>query len=292
MLSVNHVFEKHIECGIKVEGNVMCPGGCNQIINPTKLEPSKFADRMVNTLTTKCMNDNCLWQGDLLDLVQFCRRDIQSHDQTHQANHMKLIYNNLVDCKQELLTSNDKVTVLSQENITMKEENVAIKQDIITMKEENVSLKEECYSLRKEVDKLKMKSKEDLSQLKLELKTMATEFEEFKENIIIKENANVASNEIVDEKQRQIKEGNNIDKLKAKLKASPLYEKVSIINDDKVLKLEDNNKKVDYSDFMQNLSECYKNNQFDWIINRYDLVDHRNIMKELLSQLPYHLFEF
>jgi len=72
---INHAFcksciEKHIECGIKVEGNVMCPAGCNQIINPTKLEPNKFADRMVNTLTTKCMNDNCLWQGDLLDLVQ------------------------------------------------------------------------------------------------------------------------------------------------------------------------------------------------------------------------------
>jgi len=72
---INHVFckaciTKHIECGIKINGNVMCPGGCNIVINPGKLEPSKVVDRMVNTLTTRCSNDGCTWQGDLLDLVQ------------------------------------------------------------------------------------------------------------------------------------------------------------------------------------------------------------------------------
>jgi len=72
---INHVFckaciTKHIECGIKTNGKVMCPGGCNMVINTAKLEPSKVVDRMVNTLTTRCSNVDCIWKGDLLDLVQ------------------------------------------------------------------------------------------------------------------------------------------------------------------------------------------------------------------------------
>jgi len=323
-----------------------------------KLEPNKFADRMVNTLTTKCMNDNCLWQGDLLDLVQvhqincgyilqycmnigcnekylrkdvihhdkiclykmiqcnycqnhvirmnkenheveclneevtciyhkigcdkkFCRKDIQSHDQTHQANHMKLIYKNLVDCKQEnftmkqenitmkqeLISTDNKVTVLTQEIVIMKQEN-------ITMKQENVTMKKECFSLRKEVDELKKIFKNENIKLKEKVKNQV-----------------VASSEIVDEKQMQVKAVNDIYRLKATLEASPLSEKVLLLNNDKVLKVNYNRNRVECSVFMKNLSECYKNNQFDWIINHYDLGDHSNIMKELLSQLPYHLFD-
>jgi len=77
---INHVFckaciTKHIECGIKNNGNVTCPGGCNIVINPDQLEPNKVIDLMVNTLTTRCSNDGCTWKGDLLDL-----------DQVHQIN--------------------------------------------------------------------------------------------------------------------------------------------------------------------------------------------------------------
>jgi len=205
-----------------------------------------------------------------------------------------------MNCKQELLTTNNKVKVLTHENITLKQEsitiiqeNVTIKQDIITMKVENVTLKEEGCSLRKEVVKLEMKSIEEVAHLKQEIKTMTTEFQEFKnENIKLKESVNVASSEIVNEKQMQVKLVNDNERLKATLKASPLSEKVSLLNNDKLLKLEYNNKIVKYSDFKKNLSRCYKKNQFDYIINHYDLVDHRNLMKELLSQLPYHLFQF
>jgi len=248
----------------------------------------------------ECLNEEvtCIYYEIGCD-KKFCRKYIQSHDQIHQANHMKLIYKNLVDCKQELLTTNNKVTVLSQENITMKQEsitiiqeNVTIKQDIITMKVENVTLKEEGCSLTKEVDKLKIKSNKEVAQLKQEIKTMTTEFQEFKKkNIIIKENINVSSSEVADEKQIQIKEVNNIDQLKEKFRASPLSQKVSLLNNDKVLKVNYNSKSVRFLDVMQNLSECYKNNQFDFIFNHYNLVDQRNIMKELLSQLPYHLFQ-
>jgi len=69
-----------------------------------------------------------------------------------------------------------------------------------------------------------------------------------------------------------------------------LSQKVSLLN--KVLKVKNIIKVINYSDIIENLSECYKNNQFDYIINHYDLGDHRNLMKELLSQLPYHFLEF
>jgi len=220
---------------------------------------------------------NCIYHEIGCD-KKFCRKDIQSHDQSHQANHMKLIYKNLMNCKQEniaikhkLLTTNNKVTLLSQENITMKQE---------------------CCSLRKEVVKLKKKSNNEVSQLKQEIKTMTTEFKEFeKNNINLKEKVNVASSEIVDEKQMPVKEVNNIDQLKATLKASPLSEKVSLLNNDKVLKVNSSGKIVNYLNFNQYLSECYKNNQFDYIINYYDLGDHRSLMKKLFKHLPYHLYE-
>jgi len=61
---------KHIESGIRTDGKIMCPGGCGICIDSSKLEANEFVDRMVNTLSTKCSNHLCNWQGDLLDLVQ------------------------------------------------------------------------------------------------------------------------------------------------------------------------------------------------------------------------------
>jgi len=61
---------KYIECGIRIDGNIMCPGGCRKVIDATKIEPNEFADQMINCLTTKCTNEGCNWPGDLLDLVQ------------------------------------------------------------------------------------------------------------------------------------------------------------------------------------------------------------------------------
>jgi len=70
-----HVFcegciMKYIECEVRIDGNIMCPGGCRKVIDASKIEPNEFADRMINCLTTKCTNEGCNWQGDLLDLVQ------------------------------------------------------------------------------------------------------------------------------------------------------------------------------------------------------------------------------
>jgi len=61
---------KHIQCVVRNEGTVTCPGGCGEIIIPTDLQPNQFADLMIYTLKTKCLNEYCSWQGDLLDLVQ------------------------------------------------------------------------------------------------------------------------------------------------------------------------------------------------------------------------------
>jgi len=159
-------------------------------VKKNNLEPNEFVDRMVNCLTTKCENDHCVWQGDLLYLVQvhqtncgfiihacvnigcsetyfkkdvllhkedclfkliectycqtdipkkhmeahveeclneqvecmyydigckneLCRRDICSHEETHQAKHNRLIY-------QDSLVSKNEVTFLKQKIVVIK----------------------------------------------------------------------------------------------------------------------------------------------------------------------------
>jgi len=62
---------QHVEVGIRdEEGNVICPGGCREVIDATNLQPNYFADQLINSLKTKCQNERCSWKGDLLDLVQ------------------------------------------------------------------------------------------------------------------------------------------------------------------------------------------------------------------------------
>jgi len=71
----NHVFcksclQENIDHGVRDEGNVICPGGCREVIDPSNLQPSKLINRMVNKLSTKCDTGFCPWKGDLLDFVQ------------------------------------------------------------------------------------------------------------------------------------------------------------------------------------------------------------------------------
>jgi len=227
----NHAFckvciVKYIECGINTNGNVICPGGCAKVIDSTKLETNVFADRMVNTLPTRCSNAECPWRGDLLDLVQvhrmncdyqtipcnnegcnveylkgefiqhdkeclfkllqceYCqdevlrmdknkhlvgclnehvdcvyldigcqikisRSSVIEHEYEHQSEHMRLLYQNFTHCKKELSISNN-------ENATLK----------------------------KKIEDLEIKSNEEISYLKQEVKSIRTEFEEFKKESV------------------------------------------------------------------------------------------------------------
>jgi len=191
---------------------------------------------MVNTLSTKCSNHLCNWQGDLLDLVQvhqanceyilrlcdnkgcgeqylkkdflqhnevclyklmectychtdiirinkgnhdvecankkvkceyydigckkeFCQRDMFLHEDSHQAQHMRLIY-------QQHLTSKNEVTILKQENAVIKEKYVEVIQGNIAIKEENGALKKTLEVLNEKVN-----------QIKLQVKTNTTDFQ-------------------------------------------------------------------------------------------------------------------
>jgi len=164
-------------------------------------------------------------------------------EDSHQAQHMRLIY-------QQLLTSTNKVTflkqvniVLKEENVVMKQENAVIKQENVVMKEEyvevvqgNVAIKEENGTLKKTLEVLN----EEVTQLKLEMKTITTDFQEFKqENLKSLEkiknlDINSSKNETVCMKLNE--ELSNIDNLKQRLSMiNSLHEKVSMVNDDKVL---------------------------------------------------------
>jgi len=319
-----HVFcktciEKYVENEIKSNGNTKCPGGCAIAINPNKLEPNEFVDRLVNTLSCKCPNDVCNWQGDLLDLIQdhqrncdynlhacinegcdveyykinvvqhdevcqykliqcmYCetnmlrmdkeqhdivclneqvncayhdigcllkvyRRDLVSHEENNQVYHIKLVYQNLNNCKNELSASKNEVVDLKQENILLKEK----------------------------------------------VKKITTAFKEFmkKSSISVGETRNYCS-QIADEEMKSESDAkSDIVCLKENFTSARLLcEKVSLINDDNVLLV-----KRDSS--LNELSECYEKNNFDCLINQYQLGHHRNLMTELFGKTPYHWFEY
>jgi len=355
---INHVFcktciTKHIECGIKIDGNVMCPGGCNIVINPIKLEPSKFADRMVNTLATKCSNNNCTWHGDLLDLVQvhqincdfilqtcinngcnqkylkkdifqhneeclfkiiqcsccqtdilrmnkeahdveclneqvlciyydigckkeLCRKDIYLHEQTNHAEHTRLIYQNLTN-------SNNIVKIQQLENNAMK-------QQIVVLMHENAVSK---IRHEREVNILR----NDIAQLQQQVTTNTTIFqvsqnEKFNmknDNSKSSDKIDVASNEVVLNKLKE--EVKNTNSLKLKLnEISSLRGKVSLIIDDNILIIKNNSNNMNFFD-PSNFCNCYETNDFDWLIEKFGLVDNKSIMKELINNTQYHLYD-
>jgi len=243
---------KYIECGIRSDGKVKCPGGCNIIINTSKLEPNHFADRMVNTLKTKCSNATCPWKGDLLDLVQdhqtkcgyamqlcgnngcnadyikkettqhdevclfktikcsycnadvirmnkethqleclneqinckyfdigctkqLCRKDIYEHEESHQVQHIALMYqslshqnNEIIQLKQQNITSNNEITFLKQHATKSNNE-------MTTLKKKNIASNNEIILLKMKLEELEIKSNKEVAQLHQELHELKKE---------------------------------------------------------------------------------------------------------------------
>jgi len=386
----NHMFckaciTKHIEIGIKIGGNVVCPGGCAKVINPTKLEPSLFVDRMINTLSTKCSNADCNWQGDLLDLVQvhetncdyvvkscgnegcnekvlskdiiqhdndclfktiqcsycenyilrknqeqhgveclnekiicvyhgigctkeFCRRDIHSHNETHQAIHMKLMYQHLIDSKKQIVLlnqqnvitneettclnqqndiSNNEITLLKQQNDISNNEITLLKQDNVTSNNRIKILEQQNDLLKKNLENLESKSNEEVFQCKQEIKSITIELKEMKieNSSLISKIKNRSRNKTP---SHQV---NDIDHLKEKLNADCyLREHVSLIDNDKTMMM----KKIDKVLRLQvdELSDCYKSKKFDLLINKFGLNNNISLMVGLLDKIPHHIYEY
>jgi len=358
----NHMFckaciTKHIEIGIKIGGIVVCPGGCAKVINPTKLEPSLFVDRMINTLSTKCSNADCTWQGDLLDLVQvhetncdyvlkscgnegcnekvlskdiiqhdndclfktiqcsycendilrknqeqhgieclnekiicvyhdigctteFCRRDIQSHNETHQATHMRLMYQNLIDSKKQIF-------LLNQQNVISNNEITLLKQDNVTWNNRIKILEQQNDTLKKNLENLETKSKEEVFQWKQEIKSITIELKEIK----IKNSSLISKRKNCDINKAPSQQVNDIDHLKEKLNADCyLREHVSLIDNDKTMMM----KKIDKVLHLQvdELSDCYKSKKFDLLINKFGLNNNISLMVGLLDKIPHHIYEY
>jgi len=130
----------------------------------------------------ECLDEqvNCNYY-DIGCMKKVCRRVMASHEEMNQSEHTKLIYQNLVTCKKELVASQNEIAILKQENAAMKEdnatikeenaiikeENAAIKQDNVTIKEDNFVMKDESASMKEESKLLK----ERFAELEISLKT-------------------------------------------------------------------------------------------------------------------------
>jgi len=87
------------------------------------------------------------------------------------------------------------------------------------------------------------------------------------------------------------KEVDYIDCLKEKLmNARTLNGKVSLVNDDKVMVIKSNKRGMRYSG--RNVSTCYKENDFQYLIGQFDLKNEKSLMVELYNKVKYHLYGF
>jgi len=59
---------------------------------------------------------------------ELCRRDICSHEETHQAKHMRLMYQDSLISKNEVISLKKEIVVIKQENAKIKIESTEMKQ--------------------------------------------------------------------------------------------------------------------------------------------------------------------
>jgi len=194
--------------------------------------------------------------------------DVSTHEQTHHAEHTRLIYMRLTNCENELLISNIDINTLKRENIALKQDNVLLKQDTSHLKQQVKTIKTELQQVKSENRKLIGKSNHVEMNKCIEI--------------------DIETSEPVHKKSK--KEVNNIDDLKGKLlMARTLGEKVSLVSNDKVMII----KKCNTQHIELNtkcLSHCYKENQFQNMFDPFDLNDESVLMTELLNTVPYHFY--
>jgi len=171
---------------------------------------------------------------------------------------------------------------------------------MVVMKKENDALKEE-----NEVSKEKLKEVEILKNSTLRLKqlveTLTTELQELKnENRILiaksRHTDRCASSGVDVAKYKPvqmqlIKEVNNMNCLKGKLRNARTWNgKVSLVNDDKVMNIKSNKRRIDIYNW--DISTCYKENDFHNMFHTFDLLDEKGLIIELLNEVKYHLYDY
>jgi len=205
---------------------------------------------------------------------------------------MRLIY-------QDSLTSKNEVIFLKEENTEMKGESALMKQEQIVMKEENTVVKEGNKTLKNKLKQLETKSDEAVTQLKLEVEVIRTNLRELKqENLKLigkKRKLDIdASNGIVVAKNEVVviklnKEVNNIDLNHRLSMVSSLHGEISLVNDDKVMMFKGNNSMRLYAD---DISKCYKENDFKYLLEKFELKDRQSLIIELLNKASYQLYDY
>jgi len=192
---------------------------------------------------------------------------------------------------------------LKKENVEFKQENVAFKQEIVALKQNNIVFQREGVI-----------SKEERSYLKQQVETISTELQEIKnENRKLIEKSNhidmdasieidTATSEPPHKKFQ--KEANHIYdfkgkvsmactlRQKSKLRKFQTLQNVSLINDGKVIIIKCNNENLEKTEFkIKDISDCYEQNEFQYLFDKFGLKDEKSLIVKLLNEVPYHLYE-
>jgi len=145
-----------------------------------------------------------------------------------------------------------------------------------------MKLKHESVQMKLKHESVQMKLKHESVQLKLKHESVQLKLKH--ESVQMK-----LKHESVQLKLK--KEVNYVDCLKEKLmNARTLNGKVSLVNDDKVMVIKSNKRGMRYSG--RNVSTCYKENDFQYLIGQFDLKNEKSLMVELYNKVKYHLYGF
>jgi len=185
---------------------------------------------------------------------------------------MVLIYQNLSH-------QNNEISILKRQNIISTNE-------IAILKQENATTNDENILLMKKLKELEIKSSQEVAQLQHEFQDLKRENDQLLGKM----------------KSRDNNKPQELAKIKLKLKvfdmqclkdelsvARDIDGKVSLVNNDQVMIVEPKGKFFDLD--IKKLSQCYTNNKFDYLFDLYDLNHLKDLMVEIIDNIPYHWYE-
>jgi len=183
---------------------------------------------------------------------------VQFIEELSLLKHTRMIYENLKT--NELKVKFVELEKISKEQIESLNETLQLKTTVINqLKDEMSKHKEDNEKLKDETKKLSIKLTEEILKLKDEI---------IQFDLKIK--------------------ANDIKRLKVRLNKTPvLKERVSLLNNDSVVYAP-----LKFMIPMDQLSNCYKNYDFDYLFKQLDLLNHKVLLDDLFNEIPCHVYEY
>jgi len=274
--------------------------------NLPELQENIYVDRMVNTLKTKCSNENCPWQGDLLDLVQAhrlncdyikeacknegCDVTMLKKDIIHHENECfyQLIRCNYCQIDVTIQKKKDHEVVCSMEIIECQYHDVGCTVKFCRKDSESHQTKKQVLhmSLIHKSHAIQLsKCKEELSKSNSEILFLKRENNDLKATAVLE----------ISQLKEQLKkmQNRNISKahyLTEKLNKVPQFRETVIVE---YINGALYTQYICHCGFIEvdELSTCFESNSFGTVLEYLQFREQKILMGELFNETTYHMYE-